>query len=300
MITFIYSDGSGVELPMPLASLIVELSIVLAVIAAFYALRSIGLMVMSKKVGLSKSCVVFSWIPILWVFTACKLIGDDKVFGKPFQSFALLFCILFGVFEGLNFIVNFIAFFPIVGNVLMGRKLFILSFNTIAEMDAYAYANGLKGTFLSGVYGASNFVDPYGGAVNVLGKIISVCNYILPLLEIASIVITVMIYINLFKKYRPQHYMLFSILSIFGLFGPFVFAVRKREPIDYMDYVRSRYRYYGNPYGGNPYNNPYGNPPQNQQRPPETPFSEFAERGEIDPGDPFADFSNDKDGKKDE
>ena len=94
--------------------------------------------------------------------------------------------------------------------------------------------------------------------------------------------------------------MLFSILSIFGLFGPFVFAVRNREPIDYMDYVRSRYRYYGNPYGGGPYNNPYGNPPQNQQRPPETPFSEFAERGEIDPGDPFADFSNDKDGKKDE
>lgn len=293
MISIIYSDDYGVQLSTSLGVILAEFIIIAAIVLAFYVLRSIGLMVMAKKVGLSRACVVFSWFPILWTFTACKLIGDDKVFGKSFKDLALLFCILFGAFQGINFIVNVIAYFPIIGNVLLGRELYILSFNTYEEMQSYAISRGLEQTFLSGIYGGSNFVNPYGGATAAMGTIINVSNYILPILQIVSIVITVTIYINLFKKYRPNHYVLFSILSIFGFFGPFVFAVRKREPVDYMDYVRSRYSYYGSPYR-NPYGNQYNNPSQDTPRPPETPFEEFAEKGEVDPGDPFGEFSQEK------
>ena len=60
--------------------------------------------------------------------------------------------------------------------------------------------------------------------------------------------------------------------------------------MNYIDYLRSRYQhtYYGNPYA----NNPQG------PRPPEHPFSEFAGKGDVDPGDPFKEFTDDKKDEK--
>ena len=110
---------------------------------------------------------------------------------------------------------------------------------------------------------------------------------LLPRFDIANIFVVITVYVNLFKRYLPNHYLLAAIISLLGFFAPFVFAVRKREPMNYIDYLRSRYQH--NPYYGNPYaNNPQG------QRPPEHPFSEFAGRGEVDPGDPFNEFKQDE------
>jgi hypothetical protein len=110
------------------------------------------------------------------------------------------------------------------------------------------------------------------------------------------------VYIALFRKFWPQHYVLATVLSVLGLFAPFVFAIRKKNAVNFSEYMRSRYNMYytpyGNPYGrppyGNPYGNPYANPNAEQQTPPEHPFSEFAERGEANPGDPFEEFSDKK------
>ena len=73
-----------------------------------------------------------------------------------------------------------------------------------------------------------------------------------------------------------------------GIFAPLVFVVRNIEAMDYSEYVRNRYN---NMYvNGNPYGGAYNRPPQA----PPTPFEEFAEKGEVDPGDPFAEFGSKK------
>ena len=95
---------------------------------------------------------------------------------------------------------------------------------------------------------------------------------------------------SLFKKYKPQSYMVYGILSLLvGIFGPLVFSIRKRDPIKYTDYLRSRYNYgpYGNRYG-NPYAGGGVNPSAPQQG-GESPFEEFKDKND-DPGDPFDEF----------
>ena len=114
--------------------------------------------------------------------------------------------------------------------------------------------------------------------------------YLSSLFGLVSTIITIFMYVNLFRKFWPQHFIIGAILSVVGLFGPLVFIIRKKEPIDYAQYLRSRYHYY-NPYGGQ-YGSPYqyGSRPENAPTPPPHPFEEFAERGEVDPGEPFKEF----------
>ena len=146
----------------------------------------------------------------------------------------------------------------------------------------------LTKTLMGGVYGGRDFVNPYGSGIYTLSKILKVVSLITMITDVAGIVISVMVFFSLFKKYNPRNYFLFGILSLlFGLFGPLVFAVRKREPMNYMDYVRSRYNY--SPYG-NPYGTPYGNPPSGNSQPRGgSPFEEFKDKNE-DQGEPFDEF----------
>jgi len=263
----------------------------LAVYATFYALRSIGLFVLAKRQNVNHAYL--AWIPCVWMYTAVKLIKKGRLFNRPFESFALWFCIIFSVSQVLTFVSDFIVYFPLVGNFLMGRN--------IVFADSVSYLKQGFSEWTSGIFVGSDFVNPYGASHHVFVTILNVISYVSILFDLATVFITVFVYINIFKCYWPQHYILAAILSILGVFAPFVFVIRKKDPVDYMDYVRSRYNYYnypyGNPYGGSPngnnYGNPYGNPNQQQPpRAPQNPFEEFADKDEIDPGDPFDEFSD--------
>ena len=262
----------------------------IALFLAFYVLRAIGLFVLAKRQNEKRAFL--AWIPCVWMYTAVKLVKKVRLFNRPFEKFAIWFCIIFSISQVLTFVTNFIIYFPLVGNFLMGRN--------IVMADSVNNLQVGYNQWTDGVYVGQDFVDPYGSAHNFFVTLLKVLGYVSVPFDLLNIFVTVIVYINLFKCYWPQHYILAAILSIIGLFAPFIFVIRKKDPVDYMDYVRSRYNYYnypyGNPYGGTPYGgNPYGAPNgQNQNRPPETPFSEFAEKGEVDPGDPFEEF-NDKD-----
>ena len=268
--------------------------VLIAVTLVFYLLRSIGLFTLAKRKGIKHAFV--AWIPCFWMYIACKLIGKARFFGKPMEKIAVWLAIIFTVSELITLVTEFLIYFPVVGNFLVGREI------CIAGSSA-----GLKAGFeewTTGIFVGPDFVNPYGAATFTLQKVLDLLSYLGLFFDIASIVITVSVYINLFRSYWPQHHVLATLMSLFlGLFAPFVFAIRKKEPISYLDYMRSRYNYnpYGNPYNNNPYNNnPYGNQyGAPQDRPPEHPFSEFAERGEVDPGDPFKEFDQkeDKEGK---
>ena len=291
----IITESMSPELPVSWIWIIAISSLLLP--TAFYVLRSIGLYVMAKRQGFEKAYL--AWIPCVWIFIACKLIGKVKIFGSTFEKLALIFFIILTISEVLTLAYNFLIYFPLVGNFLMGRDIWILAITDTTE--AAKYTKGLNAFWgKENVYVDASFVDPYGAGVYTVINICNIISIISFVFDIAVLVISIMAYINLFKKYMPQHYILASVLSIFGAFGPCVFVARKKEPIDYETYIRSRYTYfYGgngqhNPYA-NPYNSPYNHGGQPMQPTRPTPFEEFAEKGEAEPGNPFEEFYTKKD-----
>ena len=287
--------GELVPHEVPLWQVWSTVGIYLAITIGFYVLRSLGLYVLAKRQGVQHKAL--AWIPCLWFYVACKLMGDSKFFGYPMKKLVVIFTVIFTVSEIMVFTQNFLVYFPIIGNFLMGREIVIAPTGTTV--------NGFN-EFVSGIFVGADFVNPYGlGGTQVINTILSVFSYFAFFVDLAVLVITCTVYFGLFRRFWPQHYMLAGLLSIFlGLFAPFVFVIRKKKPINYIEYLRSRYNYnpYANPYG-NPYNNPnsYNNPYNNGQsapKSPEHPFKEFADKDEIDPGNPFKEFSNDKDTDK--
>ena len=107
------------------------------------------------------------------------------------------------------------------------------------------------------------------------------------IITIAKIFFDVSLVFALFKKYAPQNYILFSILSIFieFTFGFFLFAIRKNKPMTQEEYLREMAKkrgYYVYRVNPNDFNNPYN--PYTQQRPQQKPQEE----------DPFPEFSDKK------
>lgn len=252
--------------------------IILAVYIAFYVLRSIGIYKLAKSQGVEKA--YFAWIPCLWMFTACKIIGKARFFSTTAEKVAVWACVLFSVAVIVPFIGNFLSYFPYVAYYLEGGSLTL---------------NASEGLV---IYAGSDFVNNFDtNAINTIIKILSAFGYILRLVEIF---ITVSVYIALFKKFWPQHYILAAVLSFFGLFGIFAFVIRNNKAVDFNEYIRSRYYNAGfTPYGNRYYNQgggteergtPYGAQPTDKE-----PFGEFSDR----PEEPFGEFSDDKKDKDD-
>lgn len=252
----------------PFGVVIAVLCFALAFTAAFYVLRSLGLYTLAKNNGIDHAFI--AWIPFAWIYTACKLIGDAKIFGRSFKKIALIALIVFSVNGVFEWVYNFFSYFPLAGYLLNGGTIY-----------AEETTSGIQ------LIPGAGFVNPYGSAAQAVETICSVIYYINAVLSLIVLVVTIFMYIALFRKFWPSHYMLAAVLSVMGLFPVFVFAVRKKQAVNYGEYLRSRY--YGTGYGHNP--------PPGSQPPPEHPFSEFAERGDVDPGDPFSEFFDEKDKK---
>ncbi len=291
MIEFIVSDVNGHLQKIAgigHGGIIAITAIVLAVVLAFYALRSIGLFMLAKKQNLK--CAWIAFVPCAWFYLVCKLIGKVRFFHWSYQKIALLLCIIFSVAELLTLATNVLIFYPLVGNVLLGGKtVYIVN-------DVELFISGNSGytnyPWVNEIIYDATFVWPYSAQTTInIDKALAIIQYFTMIFDLISTIIVVFVYINFFKKYWPQHFILASIFSFFGLFAPFAFIVRKKDPINYNDFLRQRYQAFYGPYG-NPYGRPYGTRPPNAETPPEHPFSEFAERGEVDPGDPFAEFDN--------
>ena len=255
----------------------------LLVTLLFYVLRSVGLFTLAKRKGLKN--VWLSWIPCGWIYIACMLVGETRVFGISFKKAALWLAIIFAVGEALSLVYNFIKWFPYIAYFFAGGEITI--------------KNTASGSFIIPGNDFNNvFPSVESAGFIVMNAASSVC-------ELIVSVSTIFLFINIFRKYYPQHYVLASVFSFLGLFGPFVFSIRNRKEVNYGDYIRARYgNMYGpfsNPYNGNPNDPRYADPRYGQnyreERPPETPFKDFAERGDVDPGDPFSEFSDDKDKK---
>lgn len=268
MLKFVIGDGQVV----PIEGLLVYLPLIssLAITFVMYLLRSIGIYTLAKRNGVRKPWL--AWIPCLWIYPTCKLIGNIRIFGRPIKNAAFVFTLIYTLCEALAFAYNIATYIPLIGYYLQGGVVYM--------------GGEISGTihYLGDYYvEAQTFINPFNGW---LGTVMNVAYYVIDFLELLKVFVVITIYFDLFRKFWPQHYIIAAIASIFGLFDIFVFIIRKKRPINYSDYIRSRY---GNPYGTNGYyggSNNYGqggysnqdSTSQTKKEKPENPFSEFDDK----------------------
>ncbi len=240
-------------------------SICVAFWLAVYVLMGIGLYVMGKNRNIPRPYL--SFVPFARYYYMGKVAGQTQIFGKKIKNLGLVIAITAAVTTVLNFLYNLRVYFPLIYTLSQGNSVvFIL--NDVGELvtNSYGYE--------------------WNNAILVLSEI---AYYISYFGDILLVFLKIMVYIELFKKYSPEHYFLYSILCIFfPIDGIFVFCLRKKVAVNFNDYLKERFmRMQGTFMGHRP-------------TPPDNPFREFGERGDNDPGDPFADFANEKNEHKDD
>ena len=259
---------------------------------ALYLLRSIGVYKLAKRQEIKNP--ILAWIPLLWFFIAIKLVGESRFFNKPIKKLAVLLCVIFALSEFITFAIDFMTYFPLVGNYLKGNTIYVF-------VEEELQSTGLNPYYwLPNVYVDQSFVyplfDPTIYPIQSIAVVLRIVNVVMNMLSFATLFIEVFVYFALFRKYWPSHHVLAGILSTFGLFAPFVFAIRNKPAVNYHDYLRSRYGAYGvnfgNPYNGHNYGQ--GETPHQTNR-PDYPFEDFADKKDKKPENPFKEFDdNDK------
>lgn len=262
---------------------------------AMYVLRSIGLYVLAKRKGIK--CAFMAFIPCVWIYVVCRLVAETRFLNTTIGKLAVVFTIIFSLSEILTLVYQFFIYFPLAGNFLLGREIFICT-----DIE-FAKNNGLTEYWVGdqGIWINESFVYPYADIYGTI-RALNVIYYVSMIFDLLYVIIEITVLMALFRKYWPQHYVLAFIMSVFfGLSGIFIFVIRKKQPVNYADYLRARYRAYG-PYGYyGPYGNPYGNPNNYQanQAQPKGPFEEYVDKSERTPEEPFSEYNNDKKDKSD-
>lgn len=234
-------------------------SICVAFWLAVYALMGIGLYVMAKNRNISRPYLGF--IPFARYYLMGVIAGETRFFGKKVKNVGLIIAILTAVTFVLSILYNLKEYFPLISVLASGNQVVF----TLTE---------------AGELATNSFSVDWSTSVLVLAEIAYYINYIL---EVVLIFLNIMVYIELFKKYTPEHYFLYSILCIFlPIDGIMVFSLRKRAAVNFNDYLKERFMRMQGTFVGN------------RPNPPDNPFREFGERGDNDPGDPFAEFSTEK------
>jgi hypothetical protein len=246
------------------ASLIVGLSLGVAVWLALFILQGIGLYVMAKNRGIEKRMLAF--VPFANIWLMGKMAGTCDIFGHPIKRaglYTMLLQIFITVFSALCVVAEMYLY------IVHG-----LPQNSGALEPPYWGLSGFGG-FVEEFYGLSSFL------------------YSIP--ELVYQIFMMVLLMGLLKQYTPANYTGLGLLSLFIPESRFIsiFVLRNRKAINFEDYMRARReeyirqrQQYQNQYG-NPYGNPYGyggahttgtpyNTPQNEPpTPPEEPFAEF-------------------------
>ncbi len=243
---------------------------VIALGLLFYALRSIALFTMAKKADVKNAYL--AWIPLVWIIIAGKLCGEVNFFGARFKAFVPVLASVFITTSVLSMLHNFFYYFPLVGYFLQGGEIII---------------NNDTAVVVGGYLGNSSILTPNiqfpGMYTQAFATVMNVIYWILNVLELVNTVLLVFMYIGIFKKYFTGYYWIATIFSVIGLFPPFIFAVRKNKPMNYNEYMRTRYaQMYGNSYYG-----------AGQQSPNQSPFEDF-NGNDSEPQEPFEEFDENK------
>ena len=237
----------GVEMPK---AMYIAVAIATAVWAMLFVLQGIALFAMGKKQNV-KGCWR-AFVPFANLYFMGKVAGVCTVFGQKVKR------------AGLYALIAQIVLVALCATEIIGQ--------------AYLWTT-------EGVPAFDEFNQPYWGEAQGVAASLNTYLYVYNefIRSIIQMVYEIMLFIvlmGIYKKYAPNTHFAFSILSLFVPMSRYIilFVIRKRDTVDYdefmrrkrEEYIRSRgYTAYGTPYTG--YGSPTPTPPQK----PEEPFAEF-------------------------
>ncbi len=260
------NDATLMELSV--FGIVISAIVMLAVPIAVYLLRSIGIYKLAKNHGIDKAFL--AWIPFAWVYPLCILVKEFLFFGTPYGKIALPICIIFCVYGGLSAIYDFMVYLPLIRYFFLGGEIYLSSSATaVASVTSEAQSFWLEGTI---IYGKN--IQYYGS--NLVYKLLNKINLIMSLLDLVKVIVLINLYIVLFRKFWPKHYIVAAVMSAFGLFPIFVFVIRNKVAMSFEQYVNSMKT--------NSSNNTYRETSEPKRSKKDDPFSEFGD------DDPFSDF----------
>lgn len=233
-----------------------------------------GLYRMAKNKGMGKRAMAF--IPFVNMIYAGRLAGDCEFFGQRMKHT--------GVFV---MIVQILLFLAGAFTIFVETSLYMTYVPTVMNNSI--------------VFLKENGGEPTGRLARFFITYDNVSTMLLSILELAYTVLLFIMASALYRKYAPSSSMFLAFLALFVpvSFPIAVFTLRKKQPVDYADYIRKKreayYRRYGGGYGNNPYGgNPYGGGTYGSRSDGE-PFSDGdAERKQ--PDEPFSEFGGSSDG----
>lgn len=303
----IYFNSTFGEQALGATELIIMAIFTFAMPIAFYVLRTIGVFMLARKAKLKTAFMAF--FPGLWIYPFAMLIKEIRFFKSTIKKWAIAFVIVYTLTLSLAFVYEFLIYFPLVGNILEGRNIYIAldegGINNLVGKGFKEY-QAISGVYVNMDTAAVNgaFVYPY--QFIFIEKWLYVISIFNDLLSLCVTIIEFVVFFNVFRKYWPAHFVLATIFSIFGAFPIFVFIIRKKQPVNYFEFLRTRYQNMYGPYGpygsqgpnfnggqGNPYGaRGYGNSQANTQN---NPFQDFEPKQNKPFEEPFSEFnSNDK------
>lgn len=214
-------------------SVIITASVILLIAVALYLLRSFAIYKLSKKQKYEKAYL--SFIPVFWVLPACAVAKIKIALGRRTKNFGTALFIVLLISTLLSLTINIISYLPIAGYFLQGGKLIISSSEDMVKM----YSEYQEYRLLSGVY-VFDFINPYANMA-WLENLLFVLGLFADLASLIELVMFISFYTSFFRRYCPRNVFGFAFFSIFGLFGLMAFIVRNNKPVNYEEYMRSRY-----------------------------------------------------------
>ena len=261
-----------------------------AIYIALYVLRAIALFKMARKQGLNK-LVWCAFVPFASTFLMGELAGTLKIGTAKLRHLGVYVMVI-----ELIYCLCVAADYGILSHIFLN--------GLYQPGDAYGYTNAQGEPIV--LY----YTWTYDGVSNpsAVDAFLNVMGYAEIVLNILYLLTLCFLLIAFFRRYAPLSYvwMVFLCVLFPVCVSPLTFAFRSREPVDYEAFMRARYermvreqqarqemyrRQYGDPFAP-----PQGGqvPPQQPQKKPEDPFSEFSS------DDPFGNVgSSDNDHKDD-
>ena len=135
LVNAVVHTGQFTSVTLPSGVIWSTLIISLVITLAFYLLRSFGLYILAKNQKVDKAFLAF--IPGVWIYIACKIIGKARIFGKTFEQIAIWIAIIFTISEVLTLVYNIMIYVP------LAKYVFVLD-KTVHVADGEVVATNLK------------------------------------------------------------------------------------------------------------------------------------------------------------
>jgi len=218
----IISYANGIDITLYSWQLIVIASVAVAFALTVYLLMGFGLYRMAVLRGIDSPWLGF--FPFVRLYLLGVIAGESRFFGWKVKNAGTIAMSLSMATFLLGSFCKMIQYLPILMILREGGTV-------VFEASARGALELVFSEEFSNFQWSSTMLVIY-----------QVCNYLDYFLDIALIFVNVMLYMDLFKKYAPAHYLLYSLLAVLLPIGDiFVFCLRNNPAVNYGDYIKERY-----------------------------------------------------------